>query len=419
MIALILASCAGAAAATGLALKFQQGKSSKKILEEKETYAQLVNHANDALLVVDIVNASILHVNPSAEKMLGYTAEQFRNISLLDLHPPEYLEKSSNIVADVWEKGGLIYDDLPFVKADKTLIPVECSARVVSFRDRPGIVIYARDIADRLAMQKEIQRQNELISLKNKDITDSINYARGIQQAILPDRKILLSSFVDSFVLMQPRDIVSGDFYWFYRKENIVLIAAADCTGHGVPGALMSMIACSFMNEVVTEMQILEPAKILNEVRKKVIRILNQQSQLNDNRDGMDVSLVSINLGTREILFSGAFNPLVLVRKKELTEIKGDKFPVGAHIDKDLRPFTQHSLKGEAGDELYLFTDGFMDQFGGPDNKKFKKKAFLELLKKEIGQPMVMKKEMMKNAFNDWKGGHEQVDDVLVVGLRL
>ena len=387
--------------------------------KQRGNYESIIDQANDAMLVIDIVDGRIHQSNPSAAAMLGYTKEKLESCSLFELHPKEMLDKSSRVVADVWEKGGLIYKDIPFLTATGELLPVECSAKVAPFSGRPAIVIYARDIRERLRLEAEVQMQKEIIEQKNKDVTDSINYAKGIQQAILSDKKELTKVFPDSFILFRPKDIVSGDFYWFSIKGNRVLLAAADCTGHGVPGALMSMIGNTFFNEIANEKGVTDPAEILNEVREHVIKILKPQESVNQSKDGMDVALCNIDLATLNMQFAGAFNGAWLIREKNLIEITGDKFPIGVHAGGESKPFTRKEMQLQKGDSLYLFTDGFADQFGGPKGKKFKYKQLADLLISFSERPMEEQKEMLKNTFDEWKGSLEQVDDLLVMGVRV
>src|SRR4051812_31853801 len=221
-------------------------KALKEISTDKTNYENITQQANDAMFVIDIVNGNIYTANPKLSELLGYDHDKLLKLTVFDLHPKEMLHRSSEVIADVWEKKGLIYTDVPLLTASGEILPVECSAKVIPYDGRPAILIYARDIRERLKMEKDIRDKNKIIEEKNKDITDSINYAQRIQQAILSDKSEIKKQLPDSFVLFKPKDIVSGDFYWFSHKEGTTFIAAADCTGHGVPGAFMSMVANSF-----------------------------------------------------------------------------------------------------------------------------------------------------------------------------
>jgi two-component system, sensor histidine kinase LadS len=280
----------------------------------------------------------------------------------------------------------------------------------------------------------DLEIQKSIVEQKNKDIIDSINYAQRIQYAMMPDEKQLEHIFPDSFLIYLPKDIVCGDFYWFTKKEDEVFIAVADCTGHGVPGALMSMAGTSFLNEIVNEYNIHGTAEILDLLRVKIIRLLHQHE--NTSKDGMDIALCRINLVKREITYSGAFNPVYLLTQNPRTDLKclieqeegkpalyttlADRFPVGYIADsKSAQIFTESSFSYSQGDWLYMFTDGFADQFGGPQNKKFKYKNLQELIVKVYQQNKLNQKEQLTKAFYDWMGNEEQVDDTCIMGIRL
>ncbi|MBI3501417.1 MAG: tetratricopeptide repeat protein [Bacteroidetes bacterium] len=263
-----------------------------------------------------------------------------------------------------------------------------------------------------------IEEQKKIVEEKNKDITDSINYAKRIQEAILPAKEIKYRIFPDAFVLFQPRDIVSGDFYWFAEKKGRNLIAAVDCTGHGVPGAFMSMIGNAFLNEIVNERGITQPGEILNQLRAMVIKSLKQSEDGSDSKDGMDIAICSFNFDFSEVEFAGANNPLWLIRNGGAEEFPGDKQPIGIH-GAEAKPFTNHSVQLSKGDAVYIFTDGFADQFGGPKGKKFKYKQMQNLLVSLQDKKMLQQEDVLLKTINDWKGNYSQVDDVLVIGIRV
>ena len=263
----------------------------------------------------------------------------------------------------------------------------------------------------------EVMHQKAEIELKNRDIVDNLNYARRIQSAILPEIKLIYETLQDSFILYKPKDIVSGDFYTFSQKENRVIIAAADCTGHGVTGAFMSMIGSSHLNQIINERGITQPAHILNHLNTGIASALKQnETEVND---GMDIALCSFHLDELRLEYAGANRPLWLIRNGELTEIKPDKLPIGGfRINRDA-VFTNHELKLQKGDAIYLFTDGFADQFGGTFGKKMLSKRFRELLISLQSIPMSDQEKKLEQFFNEWKNSMEQVDDVLVIGIRV
>ncbi|MFN6038019.1 MAG: PP2C family protein-serine/threonine phosphatase, partial [Bacteroidota bacterium] len=216
--------------------------------------------------------------------------------------------------------------------------------------------------------KKQIQKSAQEIAHKNKEILDSINYARRIQNAILPPREEIFSVFKDAFVLYKPKDIVSGDFYFFSKTEKRYLIAAADCTGHGVPGALMSMIGNDILHQVTREMKIEEPAKILDALHLGVTGILKQDMQ-RDSRDGMDIALLSFNQDFSDMQYAGAYRNFYLVRNNEMIEYKANKFPIG-NVQHERDHFKNNTIQLQSGDMCYIFTDGYADQFGGEKGKK-------------------------------------------------
>jgi PAS domain S-box-containing protein len=412
-------------------MKKEFESSSKQI----NNYQSIIDQANDAMVVIDIVDGRIHQTNPSAADMLGYTQKELERKSLFDLHPKEMLEKSSSIVADVWEKGGLIYKDIPFVTKSGELLPVECSAKVAPFAGRPAIVIYARDIRERLRLEAEVQEQQAIIEQKNKDITDSINYAKRIQKAILPTEEEMSAVVSDYFVFYRPKDIVSGDLYWCTSvtttpKEGtgskMAIVAALDCTGHGVPGAFMSIVGYTILEQTVTEPTVNNPGEALDYLNRGVIKTLKQKASDDFSiKDGMDIALCAINLQSRQLQFAGANNPVYIVRNGTLTEIDGDKQPIGAYI-KAQRPFTNHTCQLEPGDCVYIFTDGIPDQFGGPRGKKFKYKQLQQLLLNNHALPMDGQRAAIKAAVDEWmayptSGGgiYEQTDDMLIIGIRI
>jgi PAS domain S-box-containing protein len=390
----------------------------KKVSVANVNYQSIIDQANDAMLVIDIVDGRVHQSNPSAAQLLGYTKDELEKKSLFDLHPKDMLDKSSRIVADVWEKGGLIYKDVPFVTASGDILPVECSAKVAPFAGRPAIVIYARDIRERLRLEREINEQKEIIEQKNRDIVDSIEYARNIQQAVLPDKNDLPKMLPKSFIFFKAKDIVSGDFYWFTKKDDEVLVAAADCTGHGVPGALMSMIGSSYLNEIVNERKVTEPAKVLDMLREKIITTLRKRQDGSETRDGMDIALININTKTNVLQFAGAFNPMWICRRGEWIEKNANKFPVGAYVGHESNSFTNHVLQMEKDDMVYIFTDGYADQFGGPQGKKFKYKQFQKVLSDIQDNTMEEQKQVLLFNHESWRGDLEQVDDILVIGIK-
>ncbi|MES2285998.1 MAG: tetratricopeptide repeat protein [Bacteroidota bacterium] len=265
-----------------------------------------------------------------------------------------------------------------------------------------------------------IENQKQLVEEKNLKITDSINYGKRIQQAILPSQELIKSLLPDSFIFFRPKDIVSGDFYWISEKDDKLLIAVVDCTGHGVPGAFMSMIGNTMLNEIVNVKNISEPDQILDQLNKGIVSILHQNnSETNTQDDGMDITILAIDKTNNEITFAGANHFAYLIKNNELKTLEGDVFSIGGMFGKEDIKFSNQKIKIEKGNTFYLFTDGFADQFGGEKNTKFLSSRFAELLQ-NIQQPdMEQQKEKLISAFDDWKGNNKQLDDVCVFGVKI
>jgi len=265
---------------------------------------------------------------------------------------------------------------------------------------------------------EEITHQKDLVDEKQKEIIDSINYAKRIQQAVLTGEDVWNKISKEYFILFKPKDIVSGDFYWAYNTpNNRSIFCLADCTGHGVPGGFMSMLGNSFLNEIVVENKIFKADQILNKLRSKIIHALEQKGGT-QQKDGMDMSLCVWNKLDNTLEFAGANNPLWLLRGKELQEYKADKMPIGLYLETET-PFSSVTIQLQAGDIVYLSTDGYADQFGGPKGKKLKYKPLIESLIKNSALPMAEQKNILDSTFNDWMHKHDQVDDVSLIGVKV
>lgn len=267
-----------------------------------------------------------------------------------------------------------------------------------------------------------ISAQHDALAEKQKEINDSISYARRIQEALLPSGQLLQQLFPEHFIFFRPRDVVSGDFYWAARTGNPgaekMLIAAADCTGHGVPGAMMSMIGINLLNRIVNEKEISSPEKILFELHKNIITAFSASPETSAVKDGMDIALVCIDPGNKQFSFAGASRPVVLHTVNGQQDIRGDRWSVGGEKDAET-PYTLHTFPLKEVKGFYLFSDGFGDQFGGAKGKKFKVKNLLGLLESVREQKAAAQEETVSQAFDDWKKNMEQVDDVLLIGVRL
>ncbi|PCH65837.1 MAG: hypothetical protein COC01_09245 [Bacteroidetes bacterium] len=271
---------------------------------------------------------------------------------------------------------------------------------------------------------KEIATQKEFVEMKNKDISDSIHYARRIQNAILPSDKLIKELLPESFVLYKPKDVVSGDFYWIGTPNtnfgsDLVVFAVADCTGHGVPGGFLSMVGYNYLLLGLTEPEVNSCSDALGFLNKGMMATLQGRMDEVSIKDGMDIVMCAINHKHMLMEFSGARRPLCLIREKQLIEFKGDKISIGETMNETAPIFNLNEQKIEKGDCLYLFSDGYPDQFGGPRDKKFSYKRFKELLLDVSAKPMDEQKQILDETLNEWKGDKEQIDDICVMGVKI
>ena len=331
---------------------------------------------------------------------------------------------------------------VPLKLSGKTMgvMAVQCydSMDAYSVKDEELLVFVSGHIAraiENVRAEEQIRKQHMMVLQQAQAITDSISYARRIQKAVLPSPPYLNRLFTDYFTMYKPKDIISGDFYWAREIEAHRVIIVADCTGHGVPGALMSMLGVTLLNEQFRTFGIREPGVILGHLRNKVKEILFQDGSANDQKDGIDMAIAIIDPDGKSLQFAGANIPLYLVRETQkakdpeedlilslenedhvLYRIKSYKQPLGVHWEE--RDFTSHLIQLQERDSLYIFSDGYVDQYGGKKRKKFKSKKLMRLLLSLQGGSMEMQKKMLEDAFERWRGGHEQIDDVCAFGLR-
>jgi len=271
--------------------------------------------------------------------------------------------------------------------------------------------------AELVEKQKEVELQNEKISELYEEVTDSIKYAKGLQEAILPPAEIVYKLMPDSFILYKPKDIVSGDFYWVEEKNEKVYFAAVDCTGHGVPGAFMSIVGYNALNEALRTND--DPGSILDELNRGISKTLHSNAIGSTTKDGMDLALCSFDKKNKILQYAGAYNPLYLIRDGEVIQVKADKFAIGGYFENSAKKYTNHTIQLEEGDYVYIFSDGYADQFGGLKGKKFMYKRFRDHLVALKGKKMEDQKTYLDAALEDWKGPLEQIDDILVVGIHI
>ena len=388
-----------------------------RIIESKnaalEQLSLVASRTDNVVLILD-PEGRLEYVNESFVKLNRITLEELRRdvgetIFEISNHPD-----IKTIVAEaVYYKRSVNYealnrlDDGTEVWESSTLTPIFDEAGILK-----KIIIIDTDVTER-------KKQEQIIYQKNKDITDSIAYARKIQHAILPHDGLIRRYLPQSFILYLTKDIVSGDFYWFTHINGISIIAAVDCTGHGVPGAFMSIIGYNILNRIVNEQKITDPKDILLELNQGLLEVLYKNES--ESKDGMDIAICRIDHARRTVDYAGAMRPLWVVNNGVLTEIRGDKFPIGTRqADRqDTITYTTHTIHAAEDDTFYIFTDGYADQFGGENNKKFSTRRFKELLIKNNRESFAMQENNIKLEHNQWKGDHEQIDDILVIGFKL
>lgn len=258
----------------------------------------------------------------------------------------------------------------------------------------------------------------KIFEKQKRELTESLKYASYIQKALLPTDQLIKRHFPDSFLLYMPRDIVSGDFYWLSRKKNLIYFAMADCTGHGVPGAFLSILGITFLNQVVDRNENQPASSVLNNLREYVMKALRQTGEISEQKDGIDMALCVVDSSRNTLQYAGAFNPMYIVKNtSQLIEIPGDKMPIGVAAEEETS-FKNHEMDLNDKDMIYLFTDGYADQFGGQSGKKFKFRPFRNLLLSISSLPVDKQKEELINKHREWRGKMIQLDDISVFGFR-
>jgi len=266
-------------------------------------------------------------------------------------------------------------------------------------------------------LEKKVKERTRQIEQQRNNITDSIHYASRIQNALLPQGDEMLGLLPHHFILNKPKDIVSGDYFWISHLNHTMIVAVADCTGHGVPGAFMSIMGINFLNEIVNSMEAIRANEILNELRGKLIKSLHQSGEKDETRDGMEIALCIFDFDSSKLQYSGAFRPMYLIRNNELFVIKGDRMPIGIYDEYEVS-FTNKEMQFNKDDVIYLFSDGYVDQIGGPDRKTFRSNKFKKLLLKIHLMPLDAQKAILEKEFNTWRSDLEQIDDIMIIGIR-
>ena len=273
--------------------------------------------------------------------------------------------------------------------------------------------------AEVVAQKEEIEAQRDMLAEQQKHIMDSILYSKRLQDAILPTKEFVKELFPESFILYRPKDIISGDFYWFHKHDAKHYFSAIDCTGHGVPGALVSMVGQNWLNYAVKDLLLEKPSDILDALNNGVMTTFKERDDESSVKDGMDIALCCVNYQSMTLEFAGAYNPAIVFSKGEMIVLKGDKFPVGAFFKGIRGKFSAQQIEVSKGDMVYVFSDGFSDQFGGPNNSKFMTKRFRELLESIHQLPLSEQYSILDSTFTQWMGNNEQLDDITVIGVKV
>ncbi|MBL7910827.1 MAG: SpoIIE family protein phosphatase [Bacteroidia bacterium] len=376
-------------------------------------FKQITETINDVFYLYNIVRKKYEYISPNCEKIFGLKPDYFykgKSTKVIVHKDDLQLVVDANTKVD----SGIAYDiEYRILVDDKIKWIAEKSSPIF---DKYGSLVRNSGICRDITLRKA---NAEMIARKNKDIMDSILYARTIQDAVLVPKKEIAAKLNDFFILSKPKDIVSGDFYFYKETKKGIFLAVADCTGHGVPAGFLSMIGNAFLNEIVTLNENVTPAQVLDELSDMIIKSLNQNRKDSESKDGMDIAVIYFENNTPFIQYAGAHNSLYLVRNGELIEHKADLFPVGISETGAVAPFKNNTIKLEKGDALYIFSDGFADQFGGAQGRKFMKRQLRDLFTSIYTKPMSEQEKILDKTFTEWKGEFNQVDDVLVIGVKV
>ena len=414
----------------------KQSKELEQNNKELEKLSIIARKTNNAIFILDIFG-TIEWVNQGFTKLFGYTLEELKKKGANTLRMSEDDEMEKNFYQCVNNGQSLNFESFFINKAG---VKIWKQTNLTPIFDKSGktvkVVGIDTDITKNKEAEKEILKQRDLLHKKNESITNSINYAKRIQDAILPSSSFFEKYFSEYFIYFKPRDVVSGDFYWSKKINKCLIFAAADCTGHGVPGAFVSMLGISILNEVVNRTEITQANQILEELRVQIKIMLKQTKQSSESKDGMDISICVLK--DNILQFAGANNPLYIIRESEnkipeaekkikilpsedanytLIEYKADKQPIGIYIKE--RPFTNHTIIPCENDTIYLFSDGYIDQFDKSNKNKFMSKNFKKLLLSIADRTMLEQNQIIDKTYKEWKGNSTQLDDILVLGIKI
>jgi PAS domain S-box-containing protein len=385
-----------------------------------EELSELILEKLNTLVIVVNEQGSVDYVSSSSLKVLGYDSKLLLGDAWWDLtrNSKEEIAIVKNISRRMFSECQKGFFPQPYERLLKTS---SGKNKWILWNTTIGpentMVAIGYDITERKTAEQKLLKANAVLVQHNAEMLESINYAQRIQQSILPPKLKIEQLFNGGFVLYKPKDIVSGDFYWFYEKSDAFYVAAVDCTGHGVPGALLSVLANSLLKNVIDGCNFCEPAQILYELDIELHKELNSGKDYLAS-DGMDISLCKFYKDKTKAVFAGAFRPMILVRNSEIFEFKGNRNPIGFYGGTE-KLFEQTEIVLKANDTFYLYSDGYIDQFGGERNKKLNKRRFKELLLTMETMDISEQEAFLEYAFNNWKQDSEQTDDIVVVGIRI
>jgi PAS domain S-box-containing protein len=379
---------------------------SEFILERLNTLVVVINESGNAD-----------YVSPSVKQVLGFEPEALKGEGWFRL-TRKSADETEQVKTEVKQ---MISTGAVPVSFERNMVTANGESRRILWNSSSGpentIVGIGYDITDRKYIEDQLEQKNLELLKKNSELVDSLKYAQNIQEAILPDVSVIRESFSDAFVLFKPRDIVSGDFYFHFKKKNKVFVAAVDCTGHGVPGALMSVIGNALLRDIIIKRGVEDPAEILYLLDEELFSAINKEGRPITN-DGMDLALGVFDQEKNILSYAGAFRPLLFVRDKEVLEVKGSRYPIGFYQDIQ-KHFETVEIPVEKDDVFYFFSDGYIDQFGGEEGKKFNRGRFKELLLTVNEMNLEEQEGFLDYAIRNWKQEEDQTDDILVVGVKI
>ncbi len=390
----------------------------KIIKENEEKFKSLVNLANDTIILIDNEEKIILW-NKAAEKTFGYTEKEALRKNVHKLITPKKYRIIAHTAYNNFRKtgkGNAINKTLELegLKKNGDIFPIELSLSAIYIKKEWHSLGIIRDISKRKKHELELLTHKNKIEELYKNIIHNINYAKIIQQALLPNEQMLNNALSDYFLLFMPKEIIGGDFYYIHKYKDTIIFAVADCTGHGVAGALLTILGITYIQNIITRKKLVNPGVILNTLRDRFKEAFKANGS--ENKSGLDIVLCSINTKTNVLTYAGANTPLWIIRNNTLLVYKATKNPIGFFFNE--KEFTNTEIQLENNDILYLFSDGFADQFGGKDNKKFLIKRFRELLLSISNLSMKEQKIKLLEAFNQWKANEEQTDDITILGIK-